>query len=557
MKTLKTMALGALFATAAVWLSCALGPIATGGTDTETGGRTVVAGAVTTGEGAPASFTQVKLVPRGFNAFTMGRVGDSLVDTTDAHGNYVFKKVVPGYYTVQAVHISQRTRLMIAGKKVEGDTTIVPSGMLQDPGAIRLLLPQAVSGGNGYAYLPGTDIVALHAPGRDEVELDSIPAGTIPEIRFNDQNDSTVVIKLNIKVFPREMLLLANPFWIYAQQIGLNTSASGANVRGDACRFPVLVRLNTANFDFNQAKAHGADIRFTKSDNSFLNYEIERWDAMSGQAEVWVSVDTVHGNDSTQAITMYWGNPNAVDASSSAAVFDTGDGFQGVWHLGEQGNDPARDATGNRYHGNAYSMAAVSSNAGVVGDARVFNGTSSYITMPNTANGRLNFPQEGYYTVSAWVLADTLDKFSHLVVSKGYEQYYLRVTSWTTLSPQWEFVEFNETTKWQTSTFPATGKQWTFLTGVRQGSRQLLYCNGVLVDSTASIWQNAVSRNTSNDLSIGKFLQQVTVPINEGYCFFKGSIDEVRILSTPQSQDWVRLSYMNQRSDDKLVRLNK
>jgi hypothetical protein len=87
---------------------------------------------------------------------------------------------------------------------VAGDTTIVPSGTLREPGAITLVVPQAISGDSGYAYLPGTDIVALHAPGRDEVELDSIPAGTIPEIRFNDNGDSTVVIKLNVKVLPAD-----------------------------------------------------------------------------------------------------------------------------------------------------------------------------------------------------------------------------------------------------------------------------------------------------------------------------------------------------------------
>jgi len=114
-------------------------------------------------------------------------------------------------------------------------------------------------------------------------------------------------------------------------------------------------------------------------------------------------------------------------------------------------------------------------------------------------------------------------------------------------------VEFNETAKWQTSTFPATGGQWTLLTGVRQGSRQFLYSNGVLVDSITEVWQNAVSRNTSNDLSIGKFLHEVTVPINDGYCFFKGSIDEVRICSVARSVDWIKLCYMNQRPDNRLV----
>ena len=191
-----------------------------------------------------------------------------------------------------------------------------------------------------------------------------------------------------------------------------------------------------------------------------------------------------------------------------------------------------------------------------MGNCRTFDGKGNYIVMPNTASGKLNFAENASYTVSAWVLVDTLDVFSHLIVSKGYEQYYLRITSWNSISPQWEFVEFHETTKWETSTFPAAVKLWTLITGVRQGARQLLYCNGVLVDSTIAGWSNTASRNTSNNLSMGKFLQPINVPIpNEGYDFFRGSIDEVRILSAAQSPDWVRLCYMNQRSDDKLVHI--
>jgi hypothetical protein len=49
---------------------------------------------------------------------------------------------------------------------------------------------------------------------------------------------------------------------------------------------------------FSQAQFGGSDIRFTKADNTFLPYEIERWDSAHSQAEIWVKVDTVFGNDS-------------------------------------------------------------------------------------------------------------------------------------------------------------------------------------------------------------------------------------------------------------------
>ena len=538
-------------ALAAVFMTC--GQLSTlnggGGSEVE------VVGCVYFPSGDPAEYTQVKLVPRNHNPVTMGMIPDSLIDTSDAHGGYAFKGIAPGVYNVQAVHLTQRTKLLITGIKVgPDDTTFVPSEALHEPGAIRLLLPKDGNHLDGYSYIPGSDIASFPVSDGSEVFLDSVPAGLVPEVRFFVLGDSAAVTKLDVLVKPGVTTTITNPAWKYAQSIGLNTAASGANVEGDVRDFPVLIRLNAANFNFNQALADGADIRFTKTDNTFLPYEIERWDPATGLAEVWVKVDTVHGNDNTQTLVMYWGNPNALGNSNGAAVFDTAGGFQGVWHLNERGNEVALDATINHYDGMAYGMPGFTSNSGAIGNARAFDGVSSYITMPNTAGSRLNFPQDGYYTLSAWVLVDTLDIASHVIVSKGYEQYYLRITSWNAPSPQWEFVEFNETTKWQTTTFPAASKKWTLLTGVRQGSRQFLYSNGVLVDSTIVGWSNVASRNTLNNFSIGRFLQQVNVPIpGEGYDFFKGSIDEVRILNAAQSRDWIRLSYMNQRGDDKLV----
>ena len=173
--------------------------------------------------------------------------------------------------------------------------------------------------------------------------------------------------------------------------------------------FPVLIRLTGSAFDFSQAQTSGGDLRFAKSDNTPLPYEIERWDPAAGMAEVWVKVDTVLGNDNTHAITMYWGNPNVADSSNGAAVFDTASGFQGVWHLGEAGNTVAKDATINGFNGTLYGMTAASSVPGAIGIARNFDGASGYIQMIGTAAGKLNFSQNGFYAVSAWVCADTLD----------------------------------------------------------------------------------------------------------------------------------------------------
>ena len=538
------------------WLQCT-SPMAGGGTIETTNGA--VAGIIVFPSGGPGYGTVVRLLPSNYDP--VNDTGRSATATTDSLGRYRFSHVDSGDYIVEAIHADNATRSIQAGIRVAGDTITAPTDTLRSPGSIKVTLPAGVDGATGYVYIPGTSHFAFLKNRIDFAMLDSAPAGLMPVINYSAKNSTEpTAIRYNVLVISGDTAIVGNPSWKYARTLFLNTSATGANIAGDVTQFPILLRLNSGNFDFSQAKSNGADIRFAKNDNTPLPYEIERWDPIAELAEVWVNVDTVHGNDSMQSIIMYYGNSNAADSSNGPAVFDTGAAFQGVWHFCEAGSAVAVDATANHYDGTAYGMSDASSISGEVGKARAFDGASSYITMPNTANGKLNFPQDGNYTVCAWVSLDTLDGASHCIVSKGYGQYYLRSTyismNFPLTTPMWEFVEFAEIGdmgNWRPSTSPAISKQWTLLVGVRQGNRQLLYCNGVLVDDSVDVWQNKFSR-TANDLSIGKFLSEITVPINEGFCFFKGSIDEVRICSAARSPNWILLCYMNQRTDDRLVR---
>ena len=164
------------------------------------------------------------------------------------------------------------------------------------------------------------------------------------------------------------------------------------------------------------------------------------------------------------------GNGNAAAQSNSAAVFDTADGFQGVWHLGETGGGIAKDATANHYDGTP-SDTAPASVAGTIGLCRSFNGSSNFIRMNGTATSKLNFPENGIYTISAWAYADTLDDGFHLVVGKSDEQYYLKLKqSVPSTTMRWEFVEYHDKAGWFiTNGLPsarsgpissASGKEW-------------------------------------------------------------------------------------------------
>jgi hypothetical protein len=533
-------------------VSCSVKQLA-GGTDTETGG-TKVTGSIRTPDFKPAANTLVTLFPEGYNPAADAPLQNFLSDTTDADGLYTVRVQAKGKYNLQALGLVTRTRLLVYGLECGDSPVAAPSCTLAAPGAIRAPLPDTVDTVNGYCYIPGTGIfVGLRGKAR-AVIIDSVPAGVVPALRYGSLiSSSSTVIASAIAVFSGDT---AMAYRRYSKRIILNTSASGADVRAGVVDFPVLVRLTGENFDFSTAGPDGADLWFAKSDSAPLPSEIERWNAAAGKAEIWVKVDTIRGNDSAQSIIMFWGDSTgpASSPSKGRAVFDTAEGFQGVWHLCDAAGDSVRDATDNRFSGGSPDSARPSAAEGMIGKCRLFDGNNDIITMPGTADGRLSFPQDGNYAVCAWVSIDTFDNAPQCIVSKGYEQYFLRTTYFPSDFPSWEFAEFSRTANWQSSRFPAAAaRQWVFLAGVRQGEDQKLYCNGVLADSTRDSWPQGESRNTSNNLSIGAFLKAVTIPANDGYCYFKGSIDEVRIMSRAVAPEWIRLCYVNQRPGDKLV----
>ena len=84
---------------------------------------------------------------------------------------------------------------------------------------------------------------------------------------------------------------IASNVWRYAQTITLDTTASGANVTEDVENYPLAVLLDRSRFDFSQAQANGADIRFFDAAGKALPHAIELWDSRPGSAAIWVLLD--------------------------------------------------------------------------------------------------------------------------------------------------------------------------------------------------------------------------------------------------------------------------
>ena len=103
--------------------------------------------------------------------------------------------------------------------------------------------------------------------------------------------------------------------WKHSGSIYIVTTPEGANLPASAVekKFPVLVRLNRDHLDFSEVKPRGEDIRFSAKGKP-LAYQVERWDAAGGNADVWVGIPVIRGNEQ-QEIRMHWGNDKALSES--------------------------------------------------------------------------------------------------------------------------------------------------------------------------------------------------------------------------------------------------
>jgi hypothetical protein len=537
--------------TAVIALLCGCGPQLAGGSSDS--GNSICA-SIFTPDGEPAVGAVATLCPRDYLETDSPGAGTTVVRraVTDASGYFTIDSIGGGDYfleindKVSNAVLIQAPMINAVNWKISFDDTLQPyAGIEGEVG------PSSLPNERRYILAYGLDRrVPIGADGHFRVG--DLPQGKLRFRVVSSDSAFTPVEIDTVTVASGKTASVPIVGWSHHRRILLNTTGSGAGVSAAVADFPVLIRLTGKNFNFDEAPRGGVDCKFTKKDNSDLAFTVERWDAGKGAAELWVRVDTIYGNNDSQYIDFYWGNPNAARTGESSAVFDTGRGFQGIWHLSDTSVDYIGDATWNNFEGRAEGMTEANIVDGIIGKARSFDGVLSSIMILNSEEGKLSFPQHGFYSLSAWAYSEEVADSSHAIISKGDKQYTLGSALPHEAYPSfWTFTEFQEMEGWETCKLPASTGVWTLVTGVRKEKNQYLYVNGTLVDSTILFFARpSKPRKTTLPVAIGKIVEYQGDVVD---AYFKGVIDEVRIQSVSLSADWIRLCYMNQRPDDKLV----
>lgn len=194
--------------------------------------------------------------------------------------------------------------------------------------------------------------------------------------------------------------------WGYRKEITLDNTTANIGTTSEALiNFPVLLTLNSSNFDYSKAKSDGSDIRFTDSDGSTaLDYQIETWD-VAGNSYVWVKVPQIDINSNTDKIYLYYGNSSASDAQNAASVWSNG--FVGVWLLNDpQNTTTVLDSATDPSQENGTSLAGITNASKIqsgIGGALVFNAlTTDYVTLGTPEALNLT-PNSQEFTIDAWV----------------------------------------------------------------------------------------------------------------------------------------------------------
>lgn len=341
--------------------------------------------------------------------------------------------------------------------------------------------------------------------------------------------------------------------WPRRTRITLNTSLSGANATGAVQNFPLFVRLDGQNFNFDEAKDNGSDLRFSRNlpTGSIveLPVQIERWDKAGKKAEVWVKVDKILGNDNLQFVTLHWGHPNP-PAPPSTPVFSSSNGFVGVWHLNENpgfSSGGYKDATSAGNHGTAVSLAAppvaISSQVATVGNgAQYEDGHDQFITIPNESQ----YDLAEAVTLSMWMTADSWNTNYQALIAKGDHAWRLgrSAASGNVSQSYLHFATDIVGNNHLNGTFPLNADTWYHVVATYDRLKKKIYIDGVKRDEKSA---TAAIAATNSAVHLGNNSE-------EPWRSWDGFLDEVRIENVARSADWIKLCYESQRPDQRLLR---
>jgi biopolymer transport protein ExbB len=249
--------------------------------------------------------------------------------------------------------------------------------------------------------------------------------------------------------------------WKFRKAVVVDTTPTGVNVSGAIGRTVVLVKLTSANFTFTEALDNGADVRVIDTDDkTALSFHIERYDAKTGIAYVWVSVPAMNGGEKRQ-LWLYFGNGTAPAGSDVKGTFDPD--YLAVYHFDENPGQSPGDKTANA--NNALNAPPGVNDGAIIGRGARFPGQGA---LQVAASPSLAMPAGAPLTISSWVKPDQLG---------GEQSIFARGALVVGMSDGAPFIALGGARTQATTALKQS--EWSHLAVVADGQTLKLYVNGI------------------------------------------------------------------------------
>jgi len=544
---------------ASLFTGCLMGG---GGSDTEITNNTV-SGIIHTSNSHNVVSAKVWLIPVQFRAPV--DPANSIYQTDlDHNGNYQFLNVDTGTYNLEALDPKSGDRLLIRNLKITSNLNLPPD-TTRATGSLSVLVSDSLAKMGGNIYVTGLLGQWKMNVGQNQILIDSLPSGVLPDIHIITQSvpSNNVLLSDSVQIKSTDKTVI-NSFslWKYSAQIFITPFVSGVQLKNRVRNFPLLLRLDKTNLNFNQVAADGADLRFTKSTGEPLPFTIDFWDAVNSKATIWIKVDTIEPNNDKQFIRMYWGLESARALGLKPAVFDSTSGYVGVWHLDRNSSQTKimADASEMKNDQSLFGNNSASVvDSGVIGSALNLDGSTDKLISST------DFDSPQTFTISLW--------FKTTNKNGGFLIDYSTPSQDTTKRDHDRQIWMDENGKlnfgvyvgWGDTTIPsnALGRKvvsspkicndgaWHWVAASLSPRGQMLYVDNepVLIDSSvtrAAIYNKA--RWTLGYETIGDWVPWA------GALYFEGMLDEVQVVHRDLGNDWLRLQFYNQSSNSNLLR---
>jgi len=335
----------------------------------------------------------------------------------------------------------------------------------------------------------------------------------------------------------------------YKKTITIN----GSQISGSLTNFPILISHTDPDLATSAGKvtnANGFDIIFADDNGQPLNFQMETYNAATGEYTAWVQIPALN-NGIDLDIHMLYGKSTITTDQSTIATWD--EDYETVWHMNQDPSGTApqlMEFSGSGINGTSSgAMTSADLVNGKCGEGIDFDGVNDFINFGDVLiDGLSNITVEAWYNASS--IPTETNPSGHnanegaIVHKSGFSDDNIGLT--ISAGGVVGYID-NGSDNNATGSAP-TLSTWTHIVMSWNNSAIMIYRNGVLDATQGSVSGNFINNN--NSLRIGGG-HTPTTPHE-----FDGILDEIRISSVARSADYAATSFNSQNQPTTTIGVN-